>query len=422
MWLALLAAAPLYLTYRTYKVYLGRIDDERVTSKRWPTCTSRRSKRWRSPSMRRTRPRRRTSVASRSTPPASPRAGHVGQRDPGRQDRGAAARHRQARRARAHPLEAGSADAGRVPEDPRAPAGRRRNHQRRAVPVSGGAAHPQPPRAMGRQGLSAGIEGRRDSARRAHPVGRRLLRRADVGSPVPQGDDARCGARAAAAGSGPRARSGGRADVHQAWPQTMEAAAARRESATHATAVARADERARHGRRSGSSPRATKGNTVFEDIALAHREIYALYEIAQTMGTSLGVADTMALIASKLSNLVPFSACALFLFDEDATRCAAASPPASKPTSIGTMMVRAGQGLAGWVARNRRPLVNARPSAEFEAAGLSPSRRRCNRRWSRRWSSAIASSARSPSTRRRPTSTPTITAACSIASANRPPP
>ena len=29
MWLAVLLIAPLYLTYRTYKVYLGRIDDER---------------------------------------------------------------------------------------------------------------------------------------------------------------------------------------------------------------------------------------------------------------------------------------------------------------------------------------------------------------------------------------------------------
>ena len=46
--------------------------------------------------------------------------------------------------------------------------------------------------------------------------------------------------------------------------------------------------------------------SVFEDIALAHREIYALYEIAQAMGTSLGVADTMALITAKLSNLVPY--------------------------------------------------------------------------------------------------------------------
>jgi len=117
----------------------------------------------------------------------------------------------------------------------------------------------------------------------------------------------------------------------------------------------------------------TKSSTVFEDIALAHREIYALYEIAQTMGTSLGVADTMALISSKLSNLVPFSACALFLFDEeqDTLRCRFAT--GVEADAIGGMAVRAGQGLAGWVARNRRPLVNARPSAEFEAAGLAKS-------------------------------------------------
>ncbi len=57
--------------------------------------------------------------------------------------------------------------------------------------------------------------------------------------------------------------------------------------------------------------------SVFNDIAVAHREIYALYEIAQTMGTSLGVSDTMALVASRLANLVPFSTCALFLYSEE---------------------------------------------------------------------------------------------------------
>ena len=121
----------------------------------------------------------------------------------------------------------------------------------------------------------------------------------------------------------------------------------------------------------GFSPETSKTSTVFEDIALAHREIYALYEIAQTMGTSLGVADTMALISSKLSNLVPFSACGLFLFDEEADSLRCRFATGVEADAIGTMTVRAGQGLAGWVARNRRPLVNARPSAEFEAAGLS---------------------------------------------------
>jgi diguanylate cyclase (GGDEF)-like protein/putative nucleotidyltransferase with HDIG domain len=115
---------------------------------------------------------------------------------------------------------------------------------------------------------------------------------------------------------------------------------------------------------------ATRTN-VFEDIALAHREIYALYEIAQAMGSSLGVSDTMALISSKLSNIVPFSCCALYLYTEetDTLRCRFATGVECEV--VQQMTIASGHGLTGWVARNRRPLVNARPSADFEAAGLS---------------------------------------------------
>jgi diguanylate cyclase (GGDEF)-like protein/putative nucleotidyltransferase with HDIG domain len=109
---------------------------------------------------------------------------------------------------------------------------------------------------------------------------------------------------------------------------------------------------------------------VFQDIALAHREIYALYEIAQSLGTSLGVADTMALIASKLSNLVPLSCCALFVYEKDidTLRCRFATGVDAQ--HVQQLAVKNGQGLIGWVARNMRALVNARPSAEFESAGL----------------------------------------------------
>src|SRR5262245_20733389 len=108
---------------------------------------------------------------------------------------------------------------------------------------------------------------------------------------------------------------------------------------------------------------------VFQDIALAHREIYALYEIAQAMGSSLGVADTMALISSKLSNIVPFSCCAPFLYSDESEmlRCRFATGIESE--LIQQLTIRNGHGLTGWVARNRRPLVNARPSADYEAAG-----------------------------------------------------
>ena len=120
----------------------------------------------------------------------------------------------------------------------------------------------------------------------------------------------------------------------------------------------------------GLTPEPGKKN-VFDDIALAHREIYALYEIAQAMGTSLGVSDTMALISAKLSNLVPFSCAALFLYDEESETLRCRFATGTDAEIVQQIAVRTGEGLTGWVARNRRALVNARPSADLEAAGLA---------------------------------------------------
>ena len=59
-----------------------------------------------------------------------------------------------------------------------------------------------------------------------------------------------------------------------------------------------------------------QGLVALEDIAGAHREEQTLYEIAQALGSSLGVGDAMALIGEKVSKLVPFVTCALFLGDD----------------------------------------------------------------------------------------------------------
>src|SRR5260221_3892226 len=90
------------------------------------------------------------------------------------------------------------------------------------------------------------------------------------------------------------------------------------------------------------------------------------------MGSSLGVSDTMALISSKLSNIVPFSCCALFLYNDEAETLRCRFATGVEAETIQQLTIRNGHGLAGWVARNRRPLVNARPSTDLEAAGFPP--------------------------------------------------
>ena len=57
-------------------------------------------------------------------------------------------------------------------------------------------------------------------------------------------------------------------------------------------------------------------SVALQDIAGAHREEQTLYEVAQLLGSSLGVDDAMAHIQEKVTRLVPFSTCALFLGDE----------------------------------------------------------------------------------------------------------
>ena len=70
---------------------------------------------------------------------------------------------------------------------------------------------------------------------------------------------------------------------------------------------------------------------ALQDIAGAHREEQTLYEIAQALGSSLGVVDSMGLIQEKVSRLVPFVTCALFLGDdEDGYVCRYAHGPGTE--------------------------------------------------------------------------------------------
>jgi diguanylate cyclase (GGDEF)-like protein/putative nucleotidyltransferase with HDIG domain len=62
---------------------------------------------------------------------------------------------------------------------------------------------------------------------------------------------------------------------------------------------------------------ATAERAALLDISDAHREEQILYEIAQALGSSLGVDEAMALIRDKVNRLVPFVTCALFLGDDD---------------------------------------------------------------------------------------------------------
>lgn len=108
---------------------------------------------------------------------------------------------------------------------------------------------------------------------------------------------------------------------------------------------------------------------AFAEIALANQENYTLYEIASAMGKSLSLAETMTLISSKVSDLVPSSTCALFVRSGDEMlRCRFAS--GLHADLLEKTSMKEGRGLSGWVVRHGQPLVNGMARAEFSAAGV----------------------------------------------------
>ena len=107
---------------------------------------------------------------------------------------------------------------------------------------------------------------------------------------------------------------------------------------------------------------------VYGAITEAHQEVSALYELARSLGTSLGVSESMTLVAAKLKRLVPYSCCALFLQDADGERLRCRFVSGTDASVIQQVTLKVGEGLSGWVARARKPLVNASPHLDTPAA------------------------------------------------------
>lgn len=94
-------------------------------------------------------------------------------------------------------------------------------------------------------------------------------------------------------------------------------------------------------------PFSSLGPIALANIAGAHNEAKVLYEIAQALGTSLGVEETVGLVSEKLLGLMPFSCCALFLGDEVSGRFTCRSAMGTGASDVLCLTADSIESLAG---------------------------------------------------------------------------
>jgi diguanylate cyclase (GGDEF)-like protein/putative nucleotidyltransferase with HDIG domain len=97
-------------------------------------------------------------------------------------------------------------------------------------------------------------------------------------------------------------------------------------------------------------------------IAAARQEMQALYEITQDMGSTLSFEETMSLLAVRLKRIVPYDSLAVYIRRGD--KLIPEYVCGENYRLFSSLEIPMGQGLSGWVAENRKAILNGNPSVE----------------------------------------------------------
>jgi diguanylate cyclase (GGDEF)-like protein/putative nucleotidyltransferase with HDIG domain len=102
-------------------------------------------------------------------------------------------------------------------------------------------------------------------------------------------------------------------------------------------------------------------------IAAARQEVQTLFEISQDLGNSLSLDETLSVLSVRLRRIIPHHAAAVWLRQDDMLFPAHVNGEDYRLFS--SLRIPLGQGLSGWVAQNAKPIVNGNPAVETAHLG-----------------------------------------------------
>jgi diguanylate cyclase (GGDEF)-like protein/putative nucleotidyltransferase with HDIG domain len=108
--------------------------------------------------------------------------------------------------------------------------------------------------------------------------------------------------------------------------------------------------------------RETSTTAFLSSIAAARQEAQTLFELSHALGNSLSLSETLSVLSVRLKRLVPYDSIATYILRGEELVPEFASGDNFR--LLASLRIPIGQGVSGWVAQNRRALVNGLPSAE----------------------------------------------------------
>ena len=97
-------------------------------------------------------------------------------------------------------------------------------------------------------------------------------------------------------------------------------------------------------------------------IASARQEAQTMFELSQDLGNSLSLGETLSVLSMRLRRLIPYDSMAVFLYKNG--RLVPELVSGDNFRLLSSLNIRTGEGLCGWVAEQRKPIMNADPQLE----------------------------------------------------------
>ncbi len=110
---------------------------------------------------------------------------------------------------------------------------------------------------------------------------------------------------------------------------------------------------------------ATGKTSYVEQIKLANREVFTLYELARVFGASISLEETYALFVQKIAELVPYDTCVIYLLGETETVAMAKYVEGKNKESLKNRKVQVGKGATGYALQKRQSLYKVDPGLDF---------------------------------------------------------
>jgi diguanylate cyclase (GGDEF)-like protein/putative nucleotidyltransferase with HDIG domain len=107
---------------------------------------------------------------------------------------------------------------------------------------------------------------------------------------------------------------------------------------------------------------ATNETDFLTSIASARQEAQTMFELSQDLGNSLSLSETLSVLSIRLRKMIPYDSMAVFLLKEN--RLVPELVSGDNFRLLSSLNIGLGEGLCGWVAEKRKPIVNGNPEAE----------------------------------------------------------